>query len=183
MRQLFFLISLLTLGIAGFAIADSKTVQDRREAPDNKLDIKSASAAHAGRKLKHEVVLWGAVPDRFHGQVCVTVQSRRVNVGAPQRPDYGARSICILNKKQERVDIVQMQTGKVKGHARVKYPRKNRVRFLFGKKAIGSPTRYFWRADTFFSSSKKNGACPKNPKGYSCFDNAPEVGSEKKHAL
>jgi len=185
MRQLLLFITaaaLLSLAAVGFA--DTKTVTSPRlNKKDFKLDIKSASAGHAGRRLKHEVVLWGKVPDRFHGQVCADVGSRRATRG-PQTPDYGAFAICIVNKRQTRVPVIQMQTGKTKGHARVRYPGSRTVRFIFTKRAIGSPHSYFWRADTMFSSSKKSGDCPKQAHGsYSCFDSAPDPFHAKKHTL
>jgi hypothetical protein len=181
MTKLIALIAAVTLGVAGLAFANTKSVDDQQEQADNALDIKSASAGHSGRKLKHEVELWDKVPQNFHGQVCTDVQSQR---GAPSgQPDLGAFAICIKNKQQDRVDVIQMATGKVKGHAKVKYPDENTVRFVFRKRAIGKPSKYFWRADTFFSSSGKQGDCPKNPQGYSCFDSAPNPGGEKKHQL
>jgi len=183
MNKLFALIAAVTLGVAGLAAANTKSVNDKQEQKDNALDIKSASAGHSGKKLKHEVELWDKVPQTFHGQVCTDIVSRRVEIGTPQQPDYGAYAICIKNKQQDRVEVIQMQTQKVKGHARVKYPDENTVRFVFRKKAIGKPKKYFWRADTFYSSSSKKGDCPKNPQGYSCFDSAPDPGNEVKHQL
>jgi hypothetical protein len=180
MYKLTLVIAAAMLGVAGLAIANTKSVNDKQEQADNDLDIKSASAGHSGRKLKHEVVLWDKVPEQFHGQVCADVTSRR---GFASEPDFGAYAICIKNKQQERVEVIQMQTQKVKGHARVKYPDENTVRFVFRKKAIGKPGKYFWRADTFFSSSGKSGDCPKDPQGYSCFDSAPDPGDEVKHRL
>jgi hypothetical protein len=180
MNKLFALIAAVTLGVAGLAVANTKSVNDKQESADNTLDIKSASAGHAGKKLKHEVVLWDALPGNFHGQVCVDVTGER---GGGTSGDLRNYAICIKNKRQERVDVVQIQTGKVKGHARVKYPDPDTVRFVFRKKVIGKPNKYFWRADTVFSSSSKNGDCPKNPQGYSCFDSAPDPGNEVKHRL
>ncbi len=180
MYKLALAIAAVTLGVAGLAIANTKSVNDKQDSPDNKLDIKSASAGHAGKKLKHEVVLWGPLPGRFHGQVCADIQSQR---GPSGQPDLGAFAICIKNKQQDRVDIIQMQTQKTKGHAKVKYPDPETVRFIFRKKAIGNPNRYFWRADTSFSASSKKGDCPKNPQGYACFDSLPEPGHEIKHRL
>ena len=180
MHKLVVLIAAVTLGVAGLAIANTKSINDKQEQADNDLDIKSASAGHAGRKLKHEVELWDRVPAHFHGQVCADISSRR---GMNGEPDFGAYAICIKNKQQERVEVIQMQTQKVKGHAKVKYPDENTVRFVFRKKAIGKPDKYFWRADTFFSSSSNRGECPRDPQGYSCFDSAPDPGNEVKHRL
>jgi len=183
MNKFFAVVAAVTLGVAGLAGANTKSINDKQETPDNKLDIKSASAGHAGKKLKHEVELWDPLPGTFHGQVCVDVVSRRVDIGGPQQPDYGAFAICIKNKQQDRVDIIQMQTQKTKGHAKVKYPDPETIRFVFRKGAIDAGNKYFWRADTFFSSSSKKGDCPKSPQGYSCFDSAPDPGNEVKHRL
>ena len=180
MNKLIASIAAVTLGVAGLAVANTKSVNDKRDTADNKLDIKSASAGHSGRKLKHEVVLWGPLPGHFHGQVCADVTGAR---GGGTTGDLRNFAICIQNKQQERVDVVQIQTGKVKGHARVKYPDPDTVRFVFRKKAIGKPDKYFWRADTFFSSSSRKGECPKSSQGYSCFDSAPDPGDEVKHRL
>ena len=181
MYKLALAIAAVTLGVAGLAIANTKSVNDKRESPDNKLDIKSASAGHAGKKLKHDVVLWGPLPGHFHGQVCVDVTGERgggTNVG-----DLRNFAICITNKQQGRVPVIQIQTGKTKGHAKVKYPDPETVRFVFRKKSIGNPpNKYFWRADTFYSSSTKHGDCPKMD-GYSCLDSAPDPGNEVKHKL
>jgi len=180
MNKLIASIAAVTLGVAGLAVANTKSVTDKQEQEDNALDIKSASAAHSGKKLKHEVELWDKVPQTFHGQVCTDVTGRR---GGGTDFDLRNFAICIKNKQQERVDVVQISTGKVKGHARVKYPDENTVRFVFRKKAIGKPNKYFWRADTFYSSPSKKGDCPKSSQGYSCFDSAPDPGNEVKHRL
>ena len=180
MHKFALVIAAVTLGVAGLALANTKSVNDKQETPDNKLDIKSASAGHSGKKLKHEVVLWGPLPGNFHGQVCADVVGEP---GGGTTGDLRNFAICIQNKQQERVDVVQIQTGKVKGHANVKYPDADTVRFVFRKKAIGKPNKYFWRADTFFSASSKKGDCPKSQQGYSCFDSAPDPGNEVKHKL
>ena len=65
----------------------------------------------------------------------------------------------------------------------MKYPDPETVRFVFGKKAIGKPKKYFWRTDTSFSGTSKKGDCPKDPKSYTCFDSLPEPGHEIKHKL
>jgi hypothetical protein len=179
MYRLALAIAAVTLGVAGLAVANTKSVNDKQDSPDNKLDIKSASAGHSGKKLQHEVVLWAPLPGHFHGQVCVDVTGAR---GGGTSGDLRNFAICIKNKQQGRVDVIQMQTGKTKGHAKVKYPDPETVRFVFRKKAIGKPSKYFWRADTFYSSSTKHGDCPKTD-GYSCLDSAPDPGNEVKHKL
>ena len=189
MRHFIALSAVTALALTGLAVANTKTVQDEKLVGKfaSDLDIKSASAGHAGRRLAHKVELYGAIPDRFSGMVCVQVLSRRSPSAGPgpaqAQEDARARSICIQNKKQTRVPVVKMATGKTTGHARVRYPDPRTVRFVFTKRSIGSPARYFWRADTAFETDKRNGPCPESQHGYSCFDNAPEVGREARHRL
>ena len=189
MRQLTLALA-AAIAVAGLAVANTKTVQDEKLVGKfaSDLDIKSATAGHAGRRLAHNVEMYGPIPDRFSGNVCIVISKERVQPFAPPsaRSAQGSsrdRAMCIRNKKQTRVAVIQMSTGDVKGHARVRYPDAKTVRFVFTKGSIGKPRRYFWRADTAFETDRRSGPCPNEPRGYSCFDNAPAVGREALHRL
>ena len=120
---------LATCLCAPLALADKKTFDDPKDAP-GRVDIKTASAGHDGRKLVHRIVGYAKIKKG---------EEPGLNVYAGQFDRIGASyqvsSFGVTNGRGEKT-----------GNVRMRRPNDRTVVYKFGKGTIGNPKSYKWQA-------------------------------------
>jgi hypothetical protein len=157
---------------AALAVADTRTVTDPKgdvrctdesnhvvkcanrsdlHAPP---DLRSASARHAGAKLKHVVRGW------------TRLRSKDIkSFGAVGLEIHAGGHTFFTIGNGGREEMHQAPSGKLTGSVTVTQIDAHTVKFVFAKNAIGNPTKYSWRA-------QDNAAC----EGCTPSDRVPDHG-------
>ena len=114
--------------LAGVAFASRKTISDPDDAPNRRVDIKSASHGHSGRRLVHTVVAY----HRFNTShaPCVIMDTSRSGAD-----DYAA---CGLS------GMFDLQQGTTTGNVLIDRPNRKTIVYKFKRRAIGQPVLYRW---------------------------------------
>jgi hypothetical protein len=145
MHRLLLATALLCLAVP-VAMADKKTISDPKDAP-GRVDIKSVSAGHDGSKLVHRIVSYGKIKKGEEPGLSVYA-GQWTRVGGPS---YQVTSFGVTNGRGEK-------TGKVA----MRRPNGKTVVYRFGKRAIGNPKSYRWRACVCIEGDQQDLA-PKRP--------------------
>lgn len=126
------------LGTLQFAGADSKSRTDSRtDATPNSVDIISASAGHKGKsKLSHTVKLDGAVSESDPNLQIILQMNISGNLDCERE---------IIWPPRGRTHIVHCGLGPIAKFATISQPTPRTLRFVFNKRAVGSPAKYGWR--------------------------------------
>jgi hypothetical protein len=106
-------------------------------------DLRSASAGHAGGKLKHVVRGW----TRLYAKDIKSFGAVGLEIHA------GGHAYFTIGNGGSS-EMHQSPSGKVSGSVTVTQVDSHTVKFVFAKSAIGSPAKYTWRA-------QDNAACEK----------------------
>jgi hypothetical protein len=178
-------LTVAALVIVAGAVADTTTVQDKRNTRLNRFDVKSATAGHEGALLEHTVRTY-----------------RRWKSKELRSTDDEPRDICIYiwraksdpNEQQDYQVCAHYEDGGLKGsvfHVRaphrktgslfVRRMNASSITYRFEKRAIGNPRRYQWKAVTGYTGR----GCPRDPPfQFGCDDSAPSgAGVVKVHTL
>ncbi len=129
------------LGTLQFAGADSKSRTDSRtDATPNSADIISATAGHKGKsKLSHTVKLDGAVSES-DPSLQILLQ---INISGNRDCERE-----IIWPPKGRTQVIHCGVGEVPKFATIAHPNPKTLKFVFAKRAIGSPAKYGWRVIT-----------------------------------
>lgn len=138
---------LVSLVLVGSALADTKTIQDPDDDTGDSGDIRSATAGHTPTgKLKHTIVTWNkAGVNTDPPGLVISLAANDVNANC----DRGYEGLFSVKKDgaiRRLCDNVQV------GTATVKRPNPKTIIFKFGRKPLGSPTKYFWGVQTYGSN-------------------------------
>jgi hypothetical protein len=161
------------------ALADVKTVRDRRNVAANPFDIQFVKADHRGSLLRHTIRTYRAWRS---GELRSTRRKPRVfclyvwTGGAVQKrkPEY---QICATFRKGKlRASLFEAGSKRrVQGGITVKRPDRRSVSFSFGPETIGDPASYHWQGVTGYTGK----GCPRDPPfQFGCDDSAPTKKAE-----
>jgi hypothetical protein len=130
--------ALVALSVAGTAIADTTTKTDRGgdahgEGP-GRVDLKGASATHAHAMLEHTVDIYGRWPRGFTPPIAVYIDT-----ASRRGSEYSVQSF------PEGTFVTRLRDGKHTGRASFRKVDSDTIRYVFSKRAIGSPDDYRWQ--------------------------------------
>ncbi len=168
---------LVAMALAGVAVADTTTVDDRRNVRANLFDIKRASAGHRSNLLRHTVDTFRSwrskelkMSRRQPRIICIYVWKAGRDAGKKQ--DF---EICSAFKDGKlRASVLQVRPKRKRvGTAKVRRLSKRSITYDLDPKAIGDPDSYQWQAVSGYTGK----GCPRDPPyQFGCDDSAPTGG-------
>ncbi len=119
--------------LAPAAFGSSRTINDPKDVPPRRIEIKSVSHGHHNGKLKHTIV----AHERFTTArgPCVVFETK-----GDRRNDY---QVCGYGNM---TDLRQQTTDST---VAIKRPNRRSIIYLFRPRAIGSPGSYKWFVEEF----------------------------------
>jgi hypothetical protein len=171
--------------IAANALADTTTVQDKRNTRLNRFDIKSATAGHEQGLLEHTIRTYRS----WRSKELVSTRSEPRDICV-----YIWRAKSDPTEQQDYQICSYFKDGKLRGSVfHVRPPRRrtgrlfvrrldaHSVTYRFEKRTIGNPRRYQWQVVTGYTGK----GCPRDPPfQFGCDDSAPTgSGVVKVHTL
>ena len=157
----------------GVAVADTTTVDDRRNVRANLFDIKQASAGHRSNLIRHTVETFRSwrskelkMSRREPRIICIYVWKAGRDAGKKQ--DF---EICSAWKDGKlRASVLQVRPKrKHVGKAKVHRLSLRSITYDFDPKAIGNPDSYQWQAVSGYTGK----GCPRDPPfQFGCDDSA-----------
>lgn len=122
--------ALTLVATAGIASADRAARGDTRgDNPGGGInrDLKGVTHGHTGKLLKHGISVYGK-------QIDTDGLNLNISVKGDTTPEFFVTEFGVFNRKTNK------RTGKVK----VVRPSENKIRYVFGRGAIGKPPSYKW---------------------------------------
>lgn len=119
----------MVLFVAGVALASRRTISDGDDSPRQRVDIKSASHGHKGRKIVHTIVAYNRFRTSRGPCVMMDTNSR-------DGDDFAA---CGLGSGL--INLNQQRTG---GHLSITRPNRKTIVYRFRPRAIKHPVAYEW---------------------------------------
>ena len=168
---------LVAMALTGVAVADTTSVDDRRNVRANLFDIKKATAGHRSELVRHTVETyrpWRSNELRMSRKrpriICIYIWKATRDAGRKQ--DF---EICSAWKDGElRASVLQVRPKRKRvGKANVHRLSLRSITYDFDFKAIGRPASYQWQAVSGYTGK----GCPKDPPfQFGCDDSAPTGG-------
>ena len=174
---------LVAMALAGAAVADTTTVDDRRNVRANVFDIKQATAGHRSNLIRHTIETyrpWRSKELKMSRKrpriVCVYVWKAQRDAGGKQ--DFEVCSAWRDGRLRASVLQVRPKRKRV-GPAKVHRLSLRSITYDFDPGLIGDPGSYQWQAVSGYTGK----GCPKDPPfQFGCDDSAP-TGSVRVHDL
>lgn len=147
--------------------ADTKRISDGNDV-SGRLDIRSASHGHAGRRLVHKISTFGRWGARLVRQSGNNLFSLEISTDG----DPHAERVVLIYSRNGRMkaDVFRFSGGSLTlvGSASASRPNARTVRVSIRRSRLGDPSHYRWSAQ---SQYKNAGACSNF-----CTDRAPNTG-------
>jgi hypothetical protein len=162
---------LLALVGAEVARAGKSAAQDPNDTR-GRLDIRSVSQGHSGRKVTHTIKTFGRWPssvlDEQHSNSFLMV----LNTDSDPAIE---RFVFIITARGRLEAGVLTGNGNFLGRADASRPNRRSLRVTLSKSRLGNPAGYRWQASSSFQGS---GGC-----GRGCVDRAPNGSGRVRHDL